>query len=94
MDSAFCITWAMTLRIVSARITPKTGGRFVSLDACWVSNQGFLSRYIMSKDRGRNVRTEQAYRRLAGKVFKNVDAWVDTKPMRIPDVTVVLECQK
>ena len=84
----------MTLRIVSARITPKTGGRFVSLDACWVSNQGFLSRYIMSKDRGRNVRTEQAYRRLAGKVFKNVDAWVDTKPMRIPDVTVVLECQK
>ena len=72
----------------------KHGGRFVSLDACWVSNQGFLSRYIMSKDRGRNVRTEQAYRQLAGKVFKNVDAWVDTKPMRIPYAIVVLECQK
>jgi hypothetical protein len=27
-------------------------------------------------------------------VFTNVDAWVDKKPMRIPYVTVVLECGK
>jgi ubiquinone/menaquinone biosynthesis C-methylase UbiE len=71
----------------------KDRGRFVCIDACWVLNQGFLSRYIMSQDRGQNVRTEQAYRQLAAKVFKNVDACVDTKPMRIPYVTVVLECQ-
>ena len=72
----------------------KQGGRFVSLEACWVPNQGFLSRYIMSKDRGQYVRTEQMYRQLAGDVFKKVDAWVDTKPMRIPYVIVILECQK
>jgi len=72
----------------------KAGGRFVCLDGCWVANQGFLSRYVMSRDRGQNVRTEQAYRQLAAKAFKKVDAWVDTKPMRIPYVTVVLECQK
>lgn len=48
----------------------------------------------MSTDRGQNVRMEQAYRYLEAKVFKNVDSWVDTKPMRIPYVTVVLECQK
>src|SRR4030095_4509405 len=72
----------------------KPSGRFVCLDACWVANQGFLSRYVMSRDRGQNVRTEQAYRQLAAKIFKNVDAWVDTKPMRIPYVTVVLECEK
>ena len=34
------------------------------------------------------------YRQLAAKVFTNVDAWVDRKPMRIPYVTVVLECEK
>jgi SAM-dependent methyltransferase len=72
----------------------KPTGRFVCLDACWVSNQGFLSKYIMSQDRGQNVRTEPAYRRLAAKVFQNVETWVDTKPMRIPYVTVVLQCQK
>lgn len=72
----------------------KEGGRFVSLEACWLSNQGFLSRYIMSKDRGQNIRTEQRYRQLAGDVFKNVNAWVDAKPMRIPYAIVILECQK
>ena len=72
----------------------KQGGRFVSLEACWVSNQGFLSRYIMSKDRGQNVRTEQMYRQLAGDVFKNVNSLVDTKPLRIPYVIMILECQK
>jgi len=72
----------------------KEGGRFVCLEACWVPNQGFLSKYIMSKDRGQNIRTEQMYRQLAGDVFNRVDAWVDTSPLRIPYVIVFLECQR
>ena len=72
----------------------KKGGRLLCLDACWVPNQGFLSRYIMSKDRGQNVRTEQSYRQLAKSVFEDVNAWIDRKPLRIPYVTVVLECKK
>jgi SAM-dependent methyltransferase len=72
----------------------KQGGRLICHDACWIPNQGALSRYIMSTDRGRNIRTEQQYRQLAAKVFRNVRAWVDTKPMRIPYVTIVLECEK
>ena len=48
----------------------------------------------MGSDRGRNIRTEQQYRELAAKVFRNVEARVDTKPMRIPYVTIVLECEK
>ena len=72
----------------------KQGGRFVCFEACWVPNQGFLSRYIMSKDPGQNIRTEQVYRQLAGDVFTNVNAWVDTKPLRIPYVMIFLECQK
>jgi hypothetical protein len=48
----------------------------------------------MGSDRGRNIRTEQQYRELAAKVFRNVTAQVDTKPMRIPYVTIVLECEK
>ena len=72
----------------------KRGGRLICYDACWIPNQGAVSRYIMSHDRGRNIRTEQQYRQLAGKIFRNVHAWVDTKPMRIPYVTIVLECEK
>jgi hypothetical protein len=40
------------------------------------------------------ARTEQMYCQLAESVFKNVDAWVDTKPLRIPYVMIFLQCQK
>jgi cyclopropane fatty-acyl-phospholipid synthase-like methyltransferase len=69
-------------------------GRFICHEACWTPNQGTISKYIMSTDRGRNIRTEQQYCELAAKAFKRVNTWIDMKPMRIPYVTVVLECQK
>ncbi len=72
----------------------KRGGRLVCYDPSWIPNQGVVSRYIMSHDRGRNIRTEQQYRQLAAKLFRNVHTWVDTKPMRIPYTTIVLECGK
>jgi SAM-dependent methyltransferase len=72
----------------------KGGGRLICHDACWIPNQGTFSKCIMSHDRGRNIRTEQQYRQLAAKVFRNVHTWVDTKPMRIPYVTILLECEK
>ena len=72
----------------------KGGGRLICHDACWIPNQGTFSKCIMSHDRGRNIRTEQQYRQLAAKVFRNAHTWVDTKPMRIPYVTIVLECEK
>jgi SAM-dependent methyltransferase len=85
-DAAHCIQFAHDAL--------KPNGRFVCHEACWVSNQGAVSKYIMGSDRGRNIRTEQQYRELAAKVFRNVEARVDTKPMRIPYVTIVLECEK
>jgi len=85
-DAADCIQFAYDAL--------KRGGRLICHDACWIPNQGALSRYIMSTDRGRNIRTEQQYRQLAGNIFRNVHAWVDSKSMRIPYVTVVLECEK
>ena len=52
----------------------KSRGRMICHDACWIPNQGAFSKYIMSHDRGRNIRTEQQYRQLAAKFFKHVDA--------------------
>jgi SAM-dependent methyltransferase len=72
----------------------KRGGRLVSYDPCWIPNQGVVSRYIMSHDRGRNIRTERQCLQLAAKIFRNVHTWIDTKPLRIPYVTIVLECEK
>jgi len=72
----------------------KTEGRFICHEACWTPNQGPISKYIMSSDRGRNIRTEQQYRQLAARAFKRIKTCIDMKPMRIPYVTIVLECEK
>jgi len=85
-DAANCIRFACEAL--------KTNGRFVCHEPCWIPNQGAISKYVMSMDRGRNIRSEQQYRQLAVKVFKNVDAWIDTTPLRIPYVSIVLECEK
>jgi len=45
-------------------------------------------------DRGRSIRTEEQYRQLAANFFNKVDAWVNPNPLRIPYVTIVLECEK
>ena len=72
----------------------KMSGGFICLDPGWIPNQRAFSKFVMANDRGRNIRTEQQYRQLAGNIFRNVHTWVDTKSMRIPYVTVVLECEK
>jgi len=85
-QAAYCIRFAH--RVL------KPGGRFVCLEACWISDQGILSRYIMSRDRGQHIRTEQSYRDLVETVFRQPKLWIQQRPMRIPYVTVVLECEK
>jgi SAM-dependent methyltransferase len=85
-EAAHCIRFAHQVL--------KPAGRLLCLDGCWIPNQGRLSKYVMSRDRGRNIRTEQHYRKLANQVFTKVEAWIETKPMRIPYVIIVLECEK
>jgi SAM-dependent methyltransferase len=85
-EAAYCVRFAYHAL--------KEKGRFMSYDPCWIPNQGAISKHIMSMDRGRNIRTEQQYRQLVTDVFGNVDAWMDPKPLRIPYVSIVLECGK
>lgn len=72
----------------------KEGGRLVCLEACWLKHQGFLSRYIMSRDRGQHIRAQESYRDLVLPFFGPPKMWVQKKPMRIPYVTIVFECEK
>ena len=72
----------------------KPTGRLLCLDGCWVPNQGRVCKYIMSRDRGQHIRTKEQYLKLGKQAFTDVRAWIDTKPMRIPYVIVILECEK
>lgn len=56
----------------------KPKGRLVTLDACIVPKQNPIARFMMSQDRGRNVRNEQGYRQLVEGIFS--DFSVNIKP--------------
>lgn len=54
----------------------KEGGQMVSVDPCFAPEQNKLARFLISKDRGQNVRNESGYRMLVHNVFKTVQSQV------------------
>jgi hypothetical protein len=56
--------------------------------------QGALSRFVVSCDRGRFVREEEAYLELARRVFPTVRHEVCEGRIRIPYSHLIMECQR
>jgi SAM-dependent methyltransferase len=77
-----------------ARRALRPGGRLVTLDPCYAPGQSPVARYLASRDRGRFVRTEEAYRELAGAEFPGVTASVRHDLLRMPYTHIILECVK
>jgi len=74
----------------------KKGGRLVCGEPCWVPNQGYISKWILSNDRGKNIRDEEGYKRIMRGIFKNsnISSIIDLKPLRIPSTSVIITCVK
>lgn len=70
--------------IASARRYLKPGGVFVSVDPVFTERQPWVSRILMSLDRGGDVRTEQGYRRLLEPHFSAMQTWTLTSFSRLP----------
>lgn len=70
-----------------------TGGRFVSLDGCYVPNQSAIAKWLIDHDRGRYVRTPEAYLVLARKTFSNVVPHVRHDLNRFPYTHFIMQCQ-
>ncbi|WP_421657490.1 class I SAM-dependent methyltransferase [Leptothermofonsia sp. ETS-13] len=77
-----------------ARKALKPGGRFVSIDSCYVKQQSPIARFIISMDRGRYVRQEQEYVKLASNVFSSITVDIRHDRLRIPYTHIILECVK
>lgn len=55
-----------------AKSALKEGGRLVTIDPCFDKDQNPIARFLVSKDRGQNVRYGGQYRELAFNVFDQV----------------------
>lgn len=72
----------------------KPGGKLITIDGVYVSNQSPIARWIISKDRGQNVRTEEAYLALASQVFSKITTSIRYDLLRIPYTHIILNCTK
>lgn len=77
-----------------ARRALRPGGRLVTTDPCYVPGQSPAARYVISKDRGRNVRDAAGYVRIARGVFSEIEEHVRHDLLRIPYTHLVLVCTR
>jgi SAM-dependent methyltransferase len=75
-----------------ARRALKPGGRLVTYDGGYTPDQSALARFVVSRDRGRHVRTREAYERLARAEFDDVKSFVRHDLIRIPYTHIIMEC--
>lgn len=89
LDDDSCVS---LFQLASHALRP--GGRLVTLDGCYAPSQSPLAHFVVSRDRGQNVRYTEEYVELARRVFDRVDARIHDGLMRIPYTLAVLECTK
>lgn len=72
----------------------KKGGKLVTLDTLYHEDQSALSKWLVSKDRGQNIRTPEEYLTLANNFFDKVDGYIDDKPFYIPYSVYIMVMEK
>lgn len=70
----------------------RPGGRFVTIDGCYVNGQSPIARFLLNQDRGRHVRSEAEYRALAQSQFSMVTTHVRDDLLRMPYTHLIMEC--
>lgn len=69
----------------------KPGGRVVTIDPTLTPGQHPIAAFVARRDRGRNVRSPEAYRALACAVFDQVESEVRHDLLRIPYSHCILQ---
>lgn len=71
----------------------REGGKLISKDPCYTPKQNPVAKFLVSKDRGQNVRIEEGYRNLVNHKFHNIVTEVVHKAW-IPYTHCYMVCKK
>ncbi|MGA9799643.1 MAG: class I SAM-dependent methyltransferase [Terriglobales bacterium] len=77
-----------------ARAAMKPGARLITLDGVLIDDQSQVVKYLLARDRGRFVRSEAGYRKIASKVFTKVESSIRHDLLRIPYTVLILTCMR
>ena len=70
----------------------KTDGRLITFDGCYIPDQNYFAKKFLAMDRGKYVRTKEAYIKLASHSFLNVTPTIRNDLLRIPYTILIMEC--
>lgn len=76
-----------------AKSALRDAGRLVTIDPCFDKNQNPIARFLVSRDRGQNIRSGDQYHQLAGSAFDTIEGLVKHRAW-IPYTHWVMECKK
>jgi hypothetical protein len=81
------------MRLTKYALAPE--GRLISYDPVLDSEQSSIARFLVSHDRGQNVRTAVGYRALAENVFSDVNGTVGHRHCipGVPYTNFIMECK-
>jgi SAM-dependent methyltransferase len=77
-----------------ARFALRPGGRLVTYDNVYLEGQHWFARWLIGRDRGRAVRTREAYEAIARSRFEQVESAVLHDTLRVPYTILVMRCIK
>jgi SAM-dependent methyltransferase len=69
-----------------------SSGRLITVDGSWVQGQSPIAKFLLSQDRGSNIRSPEAYSALARLSFSHVKVHVRHDLLRVPFTFCFLEC--
>lgn len=76
-----------------ARSALHEGGRLITIDPCYADDQSVLSRFLVSRDRGQNIRDLAGYSSLARSAFDKIIPAVRHRAW-IPYTHCIMVCEK
>lgn len=76
-----------------SRLALVDNGRLITIDGCYIDNQNYIARYLISKDRGQNIRDGVGYKALVDKEWTKIDSAIYHRYW-IPYTYFIMSCQK
>ena len=75
-----------------AKAALKPNGKLITFDGCYIPNQNRIAKLFLKLDRGKFVRTQEHYLKLANSHFTDIKSTIDEESFKIPYTSIIMEC--
>ena len=82
---------AMNLLFLAKKVL-KPSGKLITADGCYLKKQSLITRFLLSQDRGRYIRSVENYKNLSNKFFPKISTDIREDLLYIPSTVLIMKC--